>query len=80
LLFQDTFVFPEDILNEIKKDKVAWNNFNNFTDSYKRIRIAYIEKRRNRPDQFTKLLNHFLAKTRQNKQIVAYGGDEKYYQ
>jgi len=43
-----------DILDEIKKDKTVWNNYKDFLDSYKRIRIAYIEEARKRPEEFTK--------------------------
>lgn len=43
------YIFPLDILDEIKKDKTAWNNYEDFSDSYKRIRIAYIDSARKRP-------------------------------
>ena len=73
------FVFPKDIIDEIKKDKVAWKNYQNFTDSYKRIRIAYIDAARNRPEEFKKRLESFIKKTRENKIITGYGGTDKYY-
>ena len=74
------FVFPRDILDELKKDKTVWENYRGFSDSYKRIRIAYIEAARGRPEEFGKRLNSFIAKTGQNKLIKGYGGIEKYYQ
>ena len=74
----EEFGFPEDILKEVRNDKEAWNNYKQFSDVYKRIRIAYIEGARKRPDEFRKRLNHFIAKTRENKQI-GFGGIEKYY-
>ncbi len=73
------FVFPLDILDEIKKDKTAWENYNFFSDSYKRIRIAYIEGARKRPEEFTKRLTNFIQKTRDNKLISGFGGIDKYY-
>jgi uncharacterized protein YdeI (YjbR/CyaY-like superfamily) len=73
------FVFPKDILNEIKKDKTAWNNYLKFSDSYKRIRIAYIDSARKRPEEFTKRLTNFIQKTRDNKLIAGFGGIDKYY-
>ena len=73
------FVFPEDILAAIRQDEVAWENYQAFTESYKRIRIAYIEAARKRPREFEKRLASFLQKTRNNKLIVGYGGIEKYY-
>ena len=73
------FVFPKDIIAEIKKDKVAWKNYQSFPDSYKRIRIAYIEGARKRPEEFKKRLNSFIKKTKENKIITGYGGTDKYY-
>ena len=49
------------------------------TDAYKRIRIAYIEAARKRPEEFEKRLNNFINKTKENKKIRGFGGIEKYY-
>lgn len=73
------FIFPGDIIDTIKRDKTAWVNFQKFSESYKRIRIAYIEGARNRPDEFRKRLSGFLGKTRENKLIKGFGGIDKYY-
>lgn len=73
------FVFPKDILDEIKKDKTAWNNYLKFPEPYKRIRIAYIESARKRPEEFAKRLTNFIQKTRDNKLILGFGGVDKYY-
>lgn len=73
------YVFPIDILDEIKKDPSAWKNYNNFSDSYKRIRIAYIDSARKRPEEFAKRLTNFIQKTHENKLIVGFGGVDKYY-
>ena len=73
------FVFPKDIIKEIKKDKVAWENYQNFTDSYKRIRIAYIDSARDRPEEFKKRLASYIKKTRENKIITGYNKKKKYY-
>ena len=73
------FVFPEDILAEIRKDDVAWKNYQAFTEPYKRIRVAYIDAARNRPGEFEKRLASFIRRTRDNKRIMGYGGIEKYY-
>jgi uncharacterized protein YdeI (YjbR/CyaY-like superfamily) len=72
------FVFPPDILNAIKENKKAWESYNNFSPAYRRIRIAYINSSRNRPDEFNKRLNNFIKKTEQNK-LIGFGGIEKYY-
>lgn len=73
------FVFPPDIIEVLKQDSVAWENYERFSEPYKRIRIAYIEDARKRPEEFRKRLNNFLEKTRRNKLIMGYGGIEKYY-
>ena len=73
------YVFPKDILKKIKKDPIAWENYQNFSEPYKRIRIAYIDAARKRPQEFEKRLNHFIKKTRENKLIIGYGGIEKYH-
>jgi uncharacterized protein YdeI (YjbR/CyaY-like superfamily) len=74
----EKFVFPKDIIETIKKDKEVRENYDNFSDTYKRIRIAYIDAARKRPEEFKKRLNNFIAKTKDNKQI-GFGGIEKYY-
>ncbi len=74
----EKFVFPKDIIDILKKDKVVWKNYNSFSDRYKRIRIAYIDSVRVRPEEFEKRLKNFINKTRENKQI-GFGGIEKYY-
>lgn len=73
------FVFPKDVLKELKKDKEVWKNYEGFSEPYKRIRIAYIEAARKRPEEFKKRLNNFILKTKQGKIIQGYGGIEKYY-
>lgn len=78
-LIETPYVFPEDIITEIKKDSIAWNNYQNFPDGYKRIRIAYIDAARKRPDEFKKRLESFIRKTCENKMIKGFGGIDKYY-
>ena len=72
-------MFPEDILELLRQDESVWENYQNFSEPYKRIRIAYIEAARKRPEEFQKRLNSFIEKTRRNKLIMGYGGIEKYY-
>jgi uncharacterized protein YdeI (YjbR/CyaY-like superfamily) len=77
-VLKERFVFPSDIIDAIKKDNKAWKNYQKFSPTYKRIRIAYIETARKRPEEFKKRLANFIKKTKENKQI-GYGGIEKYY-
>ncbi len=78
-IIQQKFVFPKDIIKRIKSDKSVWENYQLFSESYKRIRIAYINSARKRPDEFKKRLNNFIDKIKENKQIKGFGGIEKYY-
>lgn len=73
------FVFPNDIIGKLKEDKTVWENYQQFSDAYRRIRIAYIEAARKRPEEFEKRLNNFIDKTKENKMIKGFGGIEKYY-
>jgi len=72
------FVIPPDILNSIKTNKEAWKNFQRFSDSYKRIRIAFIDGARHRPEEFKKRLRHFVEMTEKNK-MFGFGGIEKHF-
>lgn len=73
------YIFPNDILEAVKADAVAWKNYQILTDGYKRIRIAYIDAARKRPAEFKKRLDSFIKRTREGKIIVGYGGIDKYY-
>ena len=44
-----------------------------------RLKWAYIEAARKRPEEFEKRLNNFISKTKENKTIIGFGGIEKYY-
>ena len=78
-IIQQEFIFPEDIIKQLKSDKDVWMNYQRFSESYKRIRIAYIDSARKRPIEFDKRLNNFIDKTKENKLIKGFGGIDKYY-
>ena len=63
------FTIPDDILRVLKANRKAWANFQNYSGSYQRIRIAYIDSARNRPGEFEKRLKHFLDMTAKGKQF-----------
>lgn len=63
-------IIPADILIALKKNKDAWINFQKFSEVYKRIRIAYIEDRKNQgTTEYKKSLQYFIKMTAQNKRI-----------
>ena len=78
-IIQQEFIFPDDIIKILKSDKVVWKNYQNFSEPYRRIRIAYIHSARKSPEEFEKRLNYFINKTKDNKLIKGFGGIEKYY-
>ena len=72
------FAYPADILAELQKDEEVWKNYQGFSEPYRRIRIAYIEAARQRPEEFQRRLRNFTDKTRRGRLIRGYGGIEKY--
>lgn len=48
------FIFPNDIIDRLKDDRIAWKDYQYFSAPYKRIRIVYIEAARKRPEEFEK--------------------------
>ncbi len=77
-LLEETFVFPEDILTAIRANPDAWRHYQTYSLAYQRIRVAWIDSARARPEEFEKRLANFLKHTEQNKQI-GYGGIDKYF-
>ena len=74
----EKFVFPRDIMDALREDETVWNNFRNFSESYRRLKVAYVDDARKRPEEFEKRLCNLIKKTRENKQF-GYGGIEKYF-
>lgn len=77
-ILKEKFVFPADIITAVKDNKKAWENYQKYSPAYKRIRIAYIDEARQRPEEFKKRLANFIEKTKENK-LIGFGGIEKYY-
>jgi uncharacterized protein YdeI (YjbR/CyaY-like superfamily) len=77
-VLEERFEMPPDILDAIKADKSAWRNFRKLSQPYVRIRIAFVDAARRRPEEFGKRLRHFVEMTGKNKQF-GFGGIEKYY-
>lgn len=77
-ILNEEFVIPPDILKAIKSNKEAWKNFQKFSEPYKRIRIAFIDGARKRPEEFMKRLRYFIEMTEKNK-MFGFGGIEKHY-
>ncbi len=78
-LIEAPFEFPRDILDALRQDAEGWENYLGFSEPYRRIRVAYIDAARSRPEEFAKRLKSFTEKTRRGKLITGYGGIDKYY-
>lgn len=63
----ENFSIPKDIEAALKADVETWQNFQNFPELYKRVRIGYIEETRGKPEVFETRLNNFLKKTKLGK-------------
>lgn len=73
----DEFEYPADIMAAIQENEIAWQNFQRYSGSYQRIRIAYIDGARNRPGEYEKRLKHLIKMTEQDRQFGF--GIEEYY-
>jgi uncharacterized protein YdeI (YjbR/CyaY-like superfamily) len=60
-------IIKPDILKYLKEDAQAWKNFQEFPESYRDIRIGWIESARTRPKLFHQRLKYFLRMTAKNK-------------
>lgn len=59
-----------DILKALKANKQVWKNFQKFPESYKKVRIGFIESRRRHGDaMLQKSLQHFIKITAKNKKF-----------
>jgi uncharacterized protein YdeI (YjbR/CyaY-like superfamily) len=65
----EEYVFPNDIMKALRANKRAYENFQKYSTPYQRIRIAYIDSTRQRPEEFRKRLDNFLKLTEKNKQF-----------
>jgi len=64
------FTIAADILAALKADRCAWANFRKLPESYKRIRVGYLEsQRRHGDDALQRSLRHFVKMTAAGKRI-----------
>jgi uncharacterized protein YdeI (YjbR/CyaY-like superfamily) len=73
----EDFEYPTGIMAAIRENEQAWENFQRYSGSYQRIRIAYVDGARNRPGEYEKRLEHLIRMTEQDKQFGF--GIEDYY-
>lgn len=65
----EDFKIPDDIRLALKAREGAWAFFESTSPSYQRIRAAYVDHARDRPDEFEKRLSNLVKKSAQGKQF-----------
>ena len=68
-ILDEGYQYPDDILAALQQDEETWSNFNGFKEPYRRIRVAYVDNARKRPEDFNKRLENLLKKTKANKKF-----------
>ena len=63
----ESFVIDEEIEALLKKEAQVYQNFLNFPELYRRIRIDTIQSHKKDPELFNKRLEKFIESTRENK-------------
>jgi uncharacterized protein YdeI (YjbR/CyaY-like superfamily) len=61
------FAVSDDIVQVLKAEPGAWDNFLGFPDLYKRVRIGYIEEMRKNPIEFERRMSNFAKRTAANQ-------------
>ncbi|MCT4782671.1 MULTISPECIES: YdeI/OmpD-associated family protein [Exiguobacterium] len=63
----ESFRIDEEIIMRLQGDRELYQNFSNFPELYRRIRIDTIQSVRQDRDLYTKRLNKFIEKTKANE-------------
>ena len=64
-----SIIIPEKLEKELKKNKKAWNNFNGFADSYKKMYIFwYLDAKRE--DTRSRRMKEIVSRSEKNQQSI----------
>lgn len=63
----NSFVIDKFIEEKLKEDKLVYENFMNFPELYRRVRIDTIQQVKNQQELFMKRLDKFIENTKQDK-------------
>ena len=63
----EKFEPPPDIIAALKRDPVAWKNFQRFPKWYPRVRVGWLDMSRGHEGVFESRLRYFIKMTAQNK-------------
>ncbi|HEY8758034.1 MAG TPA: YdeI/OmpD-associated family protein [Candidatus Limnocylindria bacterium] len=62
-------VIPPDIKAALRRDPLAWKHFQRFPAAYKRMRVAFVDGARRRPDEFRRRLGHLVRRSARNERF-----------
>ena len=65
----DDFTIPPDILEALRASPAAWDNLRRWPGAYLRIRVAYVDGARGRPEEFDKRLRNLIRKSEEGTQF-----------
>jgi uncharacterized protein YdeI (YjbR/CyaY-like superfamily) len=68
-ILNEPFEAPADILQALQADPPGWTHFRRYSPAYRRIRIAYVEAARQRPEEFQKRLRNLLRMNAKDEQF-----------
>ena len=63
------FDAPADVVAALRESPAAWESFQRFSEPYRRIRLAFVDAARGRPDEFAKRLKHLVRMTEKGCQF-----------
>jgi hypothetical protein len=62
-------VVPPDIKAALQRQPLAWTHFQRFPAAYRRMRVAFVEGARDRPDEFKRRLGHLVRRSAKNERF-----------
>jgi len=62
-------VIPPDIEAALKREPAAWRHFQRFPAAYRRMRVAFVDGARRRPDEFRRRLRNLVRKSAKNERF-----------
>jgi uncharacterized protein YdeI (YjbR/CyaY-like superfamily) len=65
----EEYEIPEDIVAALKSNQSAWEFFEGTSPSYQRIRAAYVDVARDRPEEYKRRLVNLIRKCADRKQF-----------
>jgi len=62
-------VVAADVRAAFESDPIAWKRFQRFPAAYRRIRLAFVEGARRRPEEFQRRLRNLVRKSAKNERF-----------